>query len=243
MTAILECDCGDCRTCRRAMGIIPTPSETVQLSESTLRLLAGLDDDTPPAPKVRVKRPPVVRGPRPERVPNGMCGNGLHKMEGDNIHYGKRGNGRVTRECRACNRARQRRLRSAQPRAVEKPTPVPCVECGGMIGAKVAGYSGWALAEENGRCEVCADRPKAEQTLAEYALMDAAGQRKHKTRAKRARRMLERVLKDGRAFHPDAEHGTAYAYNEWRCRCAQCSGVKCANNKAARDARRSEVAS
>lgn len=246
MTAALECDCGDCRTCRRAMGIDPTPTKSVQLSESTLRMLAGLDEPKPDRPKpkrTRATSTPAVRGPRPARVPDGMCGNGLHKMEGDNVHISTRGNGRTTRECRACARERERKCRGAQPRAVEKPTPVPCVDCGGMIGVKVGGYSGWVLAEVDGRCEVCTDRPKAEQILAEHALMDADDQRKHKTREKRARRMLERVLKDGRAFHPDATHGTVYAYNEWRCRCAACSGAKCAGHKAARAAKRQAVTS
>ncbi|MGV9744624.1 hypothetical protein ACWDTG_06880 [Rhodococcus zopfii] len=222
------------------MGIDPTPTKSVQLSESTLRMLAGLDEPKPDRPnpkRTRATSTPAVRGPRPARVPDGMCGNGLHKMEGDNVRIGRRSGGRVTRECRACILNRTRSRRENQPRVTEPPASVPCIDCGGMIGVRVNGYSGWALAGEGGRCEVCADRPKAEKIIADHKLLppEEQSKRTRRTALMRARRMLERVLDGGRAFHPGAPHGTSYAYSEWRCRCEKCSEARGVINQTYRD--------
>lgn len=233
MTSTL-CDCGDCRTCRRAMGLDRTP-EPVKLSESTLRILADLD--TPKPAQARANTPkPKPRAPRvPQRL--GYCKSGAHKLEGDNVRERIRRDGRYMRECRACIRDRQRRHRDATPRITEKPTPVPCVECGELIGARRDGYSGWVLAGADGKCELCVDRPKLEAYLAEYEAIPT-GERTNlqMNRASRYRRHLERILKDGRPFHPGvAKHGAAHAYIKCGCRCLDCTAYKTEDNRKRRE--------
>lgn len=232
MTARTECDCGDCRACRRALGLTPTPTATVVLSESTRRILAGLDTPTPP--RKRAATPAVIR-PRRSQQPEGWCRKGLHRLEGDNVRTSIRG-GRTVRECRPCLRDRVRVTRQNTARGCEKPDPVPCVECGGMIGAKISGYSGWVLAAEDGKCEVCKDKPKFARWLAEYEQIPAGARTmSQRTRATKARKHLERILRDGRAFHPDARHGAGQAYLKYGCRCTACSGWKAADNKMRRE--------
>lgn len=235
MTTTLECDCGDCRSCRRAMGLEPAPAPKVELSESTLRLLANLDAPKETAPKRKDQAPSVVRPRRSTR--RGWCKKGLHELVGDNVRERKVGN-RITRECRPCLTERVRAQHGRTPRGLNKPAPVPCIECGGMIGAKISGYSGWILDARDGRCQVCADRPKFEAFLAEYEQMpDGTRTKGQINQAKKARHHLERILKDGRAYHPNPpKHGAGQAYIKYGCRCDACSGWKSEDNKARREA-------
>lgn len=239
MTAILECDCGDCRTCHRAMGLDrPTPTP-VTLSGSTLRILANLDKPRTPEPKIQRRNPNVVR-PASASTRTGWCKRGLHELVGDNVDIRTRSN-RTTRECIPCRKERQAQRRAkygATPRGSNRPEPIPCIECGGMIGARISGWSGWVLDAREGRCQVCADRPKFEAFLAEYEQMpDGTRTKGQINQAKKARHHLERVLKDGRAHHPNPpKHGAGQAYIRYGCRCVECSRWKSADNKARRDA-------
>jgi len=234
MTTSIQCDCGDCRACRRAMGFVPEPVKPVKLSDSTLRLLASLDEPKTAAPKQRVQS--VIRH-NPTVARRDYCKRDLHKLEGENVRERKRSSGGVVRECVPCMRDRVRAQRNVKPRVTEKPTPVPCVECGGMIGARRNGYAGWMLAEKDGKCEVCADRPKYEAFLAEYALIpDGTRTTVQIGKASKARKHLERVLRDGRAFHERVpRHGAGQAYLKYGCRCRECSGWKTADNRARRE--------
>jgi len=237
MTAIL-CDCGDCRQCRRAMGFDrPAPVEPVKLSESTLRLLADLDK--PKTERSESKdRPKAVVRHRPTAPRRDYCKKDLHKMEGDNVRVATRPNGRVTRECRECIRDRMRAQRGATPRVTEKPTPVPWVECGELIGARRNGYAGWVLAGSDGKCELCVDRPKYEAFLEKYAAMTSE-ERTDKVRsaALKARKHLSRILKDGRAYHPESPgHGGGQSYLKYGCRCEPCVAWKTEDNRKRREA-------
>ena len=232
MTATL-CDCGDCRQCRRAMGFErPAPVEPVKLSESTLRLLADLDNPKPERTESK-DRPKAVIRHRPTTPRRDYCMKDLHKLEGDNLRIVKRKDGRVSRECRECTRERVRAQRGSMPHAEEKPQPVPCIECGEMIGARRNGYSGWITAGSDGKCELCVDRPKYEAFLAKYDQMTPA-QRTAAVRiqATRARNHLTRVLKDGRPFHTESPgHGRGQSYLKYGCRCEPCIAWKTEDNR------------
>lgn len=223
------CDCGDCRSCRRAMGLVPAPVKKVELSESTRRLLASLDE---PKPK---QRPTTVRRPRPvihrSDHRSGYCRKDLHRLEGDNLIVRNRPD-RVTRECKACAQARKSRGRDpiAAKKVQEKPTPRPCRECGHMIGPHFDIFKGWVLAGENGVCEVCRDRPVAEAWLAKHAGWSAAQRKGRSPQATRYRRLLQRTLRDGRAFHEGAPHGGATGYMRFGCRCEPCRAWKSRDN-------------
>ncbi len=230
------CDCGDCRACLRAMGFAPQPvQQPVELSESTRAILARLDAPTPADGVIRPQR----SRPRPRVAsrPRDYCRAGLHKLEGDNVRTYRRSNGDIGRECWACLRERKRAQRKANPASPVPPDPVPCRECGDMIGPRIFGYSGWVLSGADGLCEVCYDRPRLQEYLAEYRKWDQETRRKKSSSATRARYMLQRILVDGRAFHPDPDlvHGTGHTYSKFGCRCAACSQWKSDDNKARRD--------
>ncbi|WKK11938.1 hypothetical protein QYN14_25670 [Rhodococcus ruber] len=205
------------------------------MSESTRAILARIDA---PAPSDDTVRPQRTR-PRPSAAARSRdyCRAGLHKLEGDNIRTYRRSNGDIGRECRACLRDRKRAQRKANPASPVPPDPVPCHECGGMIGPRIFGYSGWVLSGADGLCEVCYDRPRLQKYLAEYRTWDQETRRKKASSATRARYMLQRILVDGRAFHPDPDltHGAGHAYGKFGCRCAACSKWKSDDNKARRD--------
>jgi len=56
---------------------------------------------------------------------------------------------------------------------------------------------------------------------------------------RRAKRKAERIEVDGRLIHPDAPHGTDYAYTDFGCHCVPCSA---AHAKALADTRRKKAA-
>lgn len=221
MSAI-ECDCGDCRTCRRAMGLV-TATTTVTLSESTRRILANLDTprDSEPAPRKTAPKKVIHRREPTHR--NGYCRKDLHKMEGDNVRETVRSNGRIVRECRECVRERNRKPQ-AQPVevVVHVPTLIACIECGGETDTRRA---------TDGKCEVCADRPKHLRTLEEFDNLRGVQREKRGAAARRARNMLRRTLKDGRAFAADAPHGTSSGYVHHGCRCVSCAEWKASSKR------------
>jgi hypothetical protein len=45
---------------------------------------------------------------------------------------------------------------------------------------------------------------------------------------RRAKRRAERIEVDGRPFHPDAPHGTDYAYTDFGCHCTPCQAAHAA---------------
>ncbi|BCF84563.1 MULTISPECIES: hypothetical protein [Rhodococcus erythropolis group] len=57
------------------------------------------------------------------------------------------------------------------------------------------------------------------------------------TATQRAARMAERVLIEGRLVHPRANHGTLSAYNNFGCRCLDCSARELERKKRARQPR------
>lgn len=108
------------------------------------------------------------------------------------------------------------------PKIVDPPAvPVPCVDCGELRGRRGPAEGGWgsrALSGRDGRCELCTDAPRFRLAVADPTTPSP--------KLTRARRGLERVLKDGRAYHPDAPHGTNTSYDAWGCRCTPCRSAK-----------------
>lgn len=101
--------------------------------------------------------------------------------------------------------------------------PVPCLHCGGMRGLIKAAQNSQrlVLVGKDGLCEVCLDKPVLEALLAQHE----AGQVKLTyERLSRARRYTQRVLKEGRAFHPEAAHGSGYT--GYGCRCIECTSAR-----------------
>ena len=112
-------------------------------------------------------------------------------------------------------------------RAKPVPEPIPCVECGELRGLAKVGPSVRVTGKED-RCEVCFDRARITARLARH---ENSVDPLHKNDRLRLIKALDRVLKDGRAFHPDAPHGTITGYGNYYCRCAPCVEAKTNRNR------------
>lgn len=230
-----ECDCGFCRKCHRAMGLAPAvPEKKVQLSASTLEILANLDRPKQVKPKAQKVIKPKEYKPRPKLD---WCKAGLHKMEGDNLYlYGDR-NGRQRRECRACRNGHSAEWRSRNREAKPAVEPAPCIECGFMIALRDDLFQGKVLSGAEGKCEVCYDREVISAKLAEAETWSPELQNKKRSTVYRWRHMLQRVLKDGRAYSPIVkEHGCNNSYMKHGCRCEPCREWKKDDNQRRRNA-------
>ncbi|WP_192379315.1 hypothetical protein [Rhodococcus rhodochrous] len=106
--------------------------------------------------------------------------------------------------------------------------PTPCSECGQLRGVYDGG-NGIKLSGRGTLCEVCADRHRFTARLARH---ENGYEPLHPQNRLRMIRALDRVLKDGRAYHPGAaQHGTTNAYNGWSCRCKPCVDAKIADRR------------
>ena len=89
----------------------------------------------------------------------------------------------------------------------------------------VTGGRGIGVSGKDGKCEVCSDRGIALEDLRAHEagekLLSVSGLR-------RARKLIQRVLKDGRAFHPGAVHGLASSFSTFGCRCSECRAARAA---------------
>lgn len=121
-----------------------------------------------------------------------------------------------TREVRPKKLPRQRK---PKPIVVEV-VPIPCVDCGELRALASTGIGKKRLSGHSDRCEVCADIDRFKATIADPTT------KTHKVT--RCRRSLQRVLRDGRAYHPDAPHGTINGYEMYGCRCEACRESKSA---------------
>lgn len=113
-------------------------------------------------------------------------------------------------------------------RALTRPTITytgTCTQCEQPRGTRQIGRSphGVKVAGTDGMCEVCADNRKIQ------ARLDAG--EGHRVIRAIWRIQLRRVLRDGRAYHPDANHGTNNGYARYGCRCDVCATWKTANNR------------
>ena len=107
----------------------------------------------------------------------------------------------------------------------EKPVETPCRECGGMRALLISGARGIAVSGKDGLCEACYDRPIGLEALRAH---EAGEKRLNNSKLRRTRKLVQRVLKDGRAFHPDATHGLTSSYSTYVCRCVDCRAAKAA---------------
>ncbi|AEQ21110.1 hypothetical protein E3_1900 [Rhodococcus phage E3] len=195
-----ECVCGDCRDCHRAMFGETRPVAPVVLSEAARAILA----EPPRPPQARPRPAAVVQPNEPAMKP---C------SEADCST-------KTRHESGLCAAHRPAPPASVNP---EDLVPVPCTECGEMRIVIKWGRT-WALAGEDGLCELCFDRrknaEKLRQSIAGIKVLSPA-------QLTRIRRMSERVMRDGRPFHPHAhKHGTAGIFSNWGCRCSTCRDGK-----------------
>ena len=105
----------------------------------------------------------------------------------------------------------------------DKAVETPCRECGGMRALGVTGGRGIGVTGKNGKCEVCADRIEGLEALRAH---EAGEKQLSVSGLRRARKLIQRVLKDGRAFHPEAVHGLANSFSNFGCRCGDCRAAR-----------------
>ena len=119
----------------------------------------------------------------------------------------------------------QTKPRGSGSGAQEKPVETPCRECGGMRALLISGARGIAVSGKDGLCEACHDRPIGLEALRAH---EAGEKRLNNSKLRRTRKLVQRVLKDGRAFHPEATHGLTSSYSTYVCRCSACREAKAA---------------
>lgn len=54
----------------------------------------------------------------------------------------------------------------------------------------------------------------------------------------RRKMLAKRIMRDGRAFHPDAKHGTKTGYDYYGCRCDECGLARRLLDRQAKEDRR-----
>lgn len=119
-----------------------------------------------------------------------------------------------------------------KPKPVKKPRaprsrakhlePTPCARCGGLR-AVIAKGRGRVLAGSGDLCEVCDGKDRYTAVLA----ADADGTKPiPKGERLRLTQALDRILVDGRAFHPNADHGALSGFTYYGCRCPHCCTAK-----------------
>lgn len=113
--------------------------------------------------------------------------------------------------------------------------PIECVECGQFRALAKIGRA-FKVSGGDDRCEVCYDRARFAARLARH---EDGVDPLHRQERIRLLRGLDRVLKDGRAYHPEAEHGTLLGYGSYGCRCELCITAK-TTAKAARSTARTK---
>lgn len=197
-----ECLCGVCPPCRRAhRALLTTPTTPVVLSPLAR---AVLDDDQDAIDRILPTRTRPAPQPRPVRAAA----------------------------------AHPRPRPSATPRPTHTSgtaTPSQCPTCGETIGTKRSGRGGLTIvpAAVNGQCEACGMRDHYLATVREVdAIRDRDGKLTAALRARRrkARLHAQRITRNGRAYHPDANHGTNHAYLHFGCRCDACRAWKTDDN-------------
>lgn len=122
--------------------------------------------------------------------------------------------------------------RPSRARTTDRPVPTTyCDDCHQWRAPRRAGKSmhGLVPSGRDGLCDVCADRDYITTKLDDPAT-DRYLRRKLRLR-------LGRVLKDGRAFHPDAPHASSVGYGNYGCRCTDCSTWKSEDSIRRREAR------
>ncbi len=195
-----ECLCGVCPPCRRAHRALLTTPATPVELSPLAR--AVLDDDQDAIDRILPTRPNTARPRRPARA--------------------------------------------AAPHPIQHPAPRPsitspatspshCPTCGEAIGTKRSGRGGLTIvpATVNGQCEACGMRDHYLATVREVdAIRDRDGKLTGALRARRrkARLHAQRITRNGRAYHLDANHGTNHAYLHFGCRCDACRAWKTDDN-------------
>ena len=207
-----ECLCGECGPCRRALReaayIPPTP---VTLGEKARAILAE-PVGTPYTP--RSHREPGVGKPRAviDRNSNGKLARPRYTP---------------TNPADAHERqlAAQRRWRERNRTIVK---PEPCARCGQLRALKPVGSKarGQGLSGKGDLCEICCEQ----DWINEFFAAHIPGQPRtaeYRTKLRKAQLFSRRVLRDGRAYAPDApNHGTTNGYGKYGCRCEPCCDAK-----------------
>ncbi|WP_027503325.1 hypothetical protein [Rhodococcus sp. UNC363MFTsu5.1] len=199
-----ECVCGTCPPCRRELRLAAREvAKPIVLSPLAAAILAEPIGYEPVKPRVR----PVQNRRKPE--PN------------------------LDSQKRATRRRSDNAVNLTQ-RSTKPPTPTACAQCGGMRAVTTRGggaYSHLYLTGSGDLCEVCADAVQFRAVLDAFEQSEGDEREALRRKAWRARRFLDRELRDGRAYAPAApQHGGATAYNKDGCRCEPCRDWKATDN-------------
>lgn len=219
-----ECLCGGCGPCRRSLRELAyVPPQPVELSPKVREILA----EPPGTPY----RPPSHQG-RGGIIPRAVID---RRPDGHVKQYRKRS---VYTPPQSTEDRERRNANSRAWRARRRPhiEPTPCTDCGGMRALiAAAGYTRPSrLSGKGDLCEVCAEQPKWQQILDDIGF--AEGREAAQIRS-RANKHLGRILRDGRAYHPDSTHGKT-GYQRSGCRCEVCRAWKSESNAKLKAARK-----
>lgn len=223
-----ECLCGDCGPCRRSLKelayVPPTP---VTLSPKAREILAE-PVGTPYRPPSHQGRGGVIPRAVIDRRPDGH----VKQIRKRPVY---------TPPIDPADRERKNAIsRAWRARHAKHVEPLPCAECGEMRALiAAAGYTRPSrLSGKGDLCEVCAERPKWQGILDDIG--DTPGREASQTRY-RANKHLGRILRDGRAYHPDSTHGKV-GYQFSGCRCETCRAWKSESNAKLKAARKEREA-
>lgn len=93
-------------------------------------------------------------------------------------------------------------------------------------------------ASERTLCQVCADHPRIQATITRLENKAGPRTKSETTLLSKSRFRIQRITKNGRPFHPNANHGSGNGYVSYLCRCAECRDWRAEQDRAARAKKR-----
>nr|WP_321999697.1 hypothetical protein [Rhodococcus qingshengii] len=148
-------------------------------------------------------------------------------------------------EDRKRTRPTRRPIPKVANRRAATPTAIPtsnqaCTQCGELRGYRTIGSKATThiLDGEGTLCQVCADHPRIQATITRLENKPGPRTKSETTLLSKSRFRIQRITKNGRPFHPNANHGSGNGYVSYLCRCAECRDWRAEQDRAARAKKR-----